>query len=102
MLNRLNAMLGDTLQLKNTFIMCFQGFWDPVEEKEYPVSNSKITHCAILISVSFTTSRKHKPGFWYCIGNICGHQQILDFEPKPTFIAQLCSKPKPLTSSRDD
>ena len=59
----------DTFQLKSVVIKCLQGCWGPRHEKINGVSNSKITHCAILISVLVMIARKYKYWFWYCIRN---------------------------------
>ena len=59
----------DTFQLKSVAIKCLQGCWGPRHEKINGVSNSKITHCAVLISVSVMIARKYKYWFWYCIRN---------------------------------
>ena len=59
----------DTFQLKSVAIKCLQGCWGPRHEKINGVSHSKITHCAVLISVSVTIARKYKYWFWYCIRN---------------------------------
>ena len=62
-------MPGDTFQLKSDAIKCLQGCWGPRHEKINGVSHSKITHCAVLISVSVLIARKYKYWFWYCIRN---------------------------------
>ena len=62
-------MTVDTFQLKSVAIKCLQGCWGPRHEKINGVSNSKITHCAVLISVSVMIARKYKYWFWYCIRN---------------------------------
>ena len=62
-------MPGDTFQLKSVAIKCLQGCWGPRHEKINGVSHSKITHCAVLISVSVMIARKYKYWFWYCIRN---------------------------------
>ena len=59
----------DTFQLKSVAIKCLQGCWGPRHEKINVVSHSKITHCAVLISVSVMIARKYKYWFWYCIRN---------------------------------
>ena len=59
----------DTFQLKSVAIKCLQGCWGPRPEKINGVSHSKITHCAVLISVSVMIARKYKYWFWYCIRN---------------------------------
>ena len=59
----------DTFQLKSVAIKCLQGCWGPRHEKINGVSHSKITHCAVLISVSVMIARKYKYWFWYCIRN---------------------------------
>ena len=50
----------DTFQLKSVAIKCLQGCWGPRHEKINGVSNSKITHFAVLISVSVMIARKYK------------------------------------------
>ena len=62
-------MTVDTFQLKSVAIKCLQGCWSPRHEKINGVSHSKITHCAVLISVSVMIARKYKYWFWYCIRN---------------------------------
>ena len=66
---RLNPMPGDIFQLEIVAIKCLQGCWGPRHEKINGVSHSKITHCAVLISVSVMIARKYKYWFWYCIRN---------------------------------
>ena len=57
----------DTVQLKSVANKCLQGCQGPRHEKMNGVSNSKITHCAVLISVSVMIARECKYWFWYCI-----------------------------------
>lgn len=59
----------DTFQLKSVATKCLQGCWGPRHEKINGVSLSKITLCAVLISVSVMIARKYKYWFWYCIRN---------------------------------
>ena len=70
----------DTFQLKNVAIKCLQGCWGPRHEKINGVSHSKITHCAVLISVLSNILGILGPSVLYESSQVVGYKASLQDE----------------------